>query len=91
MDDDAEAQLKRQTYLNMQKEDPNNDDINMISDGIASIYKKILKYYPAMSIVAWRGSPIQSRESYCWKPTLNLFKYSSQDRRGVERRSLLSC
>jgi hypothetical protein len=39
MDDDAEAQFKCETYLNMQKEGLNNDDINMISDGIASIVK----------------------------------------------------
>jgi hypothetical protein len=39
MDNEAEAQLKCKTYLNMQKEDPNNDDINMISDGITSIIK----------------------------------------------------
>jgi hypothetical protein len=39
MDDEAEAQLKRKTYLNIQNEDQNNDDINIISDGIASIVK----------------------------------------------------
>jgi hypothetical protein len=35
---EAEAQLKRETHLNMQNEDP-NDDINLISDGITSIVK----------------------------------------------------
>jgi hypothetical protein len=39
MDNEAEAQLKHETYLNMQKEDPIDDDINMISDSIASTVK----------------------------------------------------
>jgi hypothetical protein len=30
MDNETEAQLKRETYLNMQEKDPNNDGINMI-------------------------------------------------------------
>jgi hypothetical protein len=38
-ENEAEAQFKRETYLNMQKKDPNNNDINLISDGIASIVK----------------------------------------------------
>jgi hypothetical protein len=39
MDNEDEAQLKSETYLNMQKEDPKNDNINMISDSVASIVK----------------------------------------------------
>jgi hypothetical protein len=39
MDNEVEAQLRCETNLNMQKEDPNNNDINMISDSIASIVK----------------------------------------------------
>jgi hypothetical protein len=42
MDNEAEAQHKYETCPKMQKEDRN----------IASILKKILKYYPAMIIVA---------------------------------------
>jgi predicted methyltransferase len=43
MDKEAKAQLKRETYRNMQKEDPN--DINLISDGIASIVKTNSKVF----------------------------------------------
>jgi hypothetical protein len=39
MDSEDEAQLKRKPYLNRQKEDTNNDDINVTSDGMASIVK----------------------------------------------------
>jgi hypothetical protein len=38
MDNEAEAQLKRETHLNIQKEDPNDDNI-VIFDGIASVVK----------------------------------------------------
>jgi Na+-translocating ferredoxin:NAD+ oxidoreductase RnfC subunit len=38
-DNKAETQLRCETYLNMQNEDPNNDNIHMISDGIDSIVK----------------------------------------------------
>jgi hypothetical protein len=51
MDNEAKAQLKCETYLNMQKEDLNNDDFNMISDSMTSIVIK-KKYCPVMSTVA---------------------------------------
>jgi hypothetical protein len=91
MDSKAEAQLKSETYLNVRKEDSNNDDINMILDGIASIVKTNSKVLSSDEYCSMQGSPIQSRESCCWKPyiesfpMLNLFKYSSQDLWGVER------
>jgi hypothetical protein len=66
MDKEGQAELRLETYLNIQMLDPNNVDIKMLSDSINSIAKPNSKICPGLSIVAWRVSQFQSRESCCY-------------------------